>query len=184
MSEIADRYRNVAGRFTRVAIAVPDEAWENHAPCEGWVARDVVQHLIDWIPPFLKSGAAIELAEGPSVDDDPVAAWVALSDSIQALLDDPKIATGEFSHERAGRHTIEDAVEMFFMNDVLIHTWDLARATAGDESLDADEVHRMLSGVEPYDEMLRSSGQYGPRVAVPDDADEQTRLIAFMGREP
>jgi hypothetical protein len=32
--------------------------------------------------------------------------------------------------------------------------------------------------------MLRSSGQYGPRVEVPDDADEQTKLIAFMGRQP
>jgi hypothetical protein len=32
--------------------------------------------------------------------------------------------------------------------------------------------------------MLRSSGQYGPRVAVEASADEQTRLIAFMGRQP
>jgi uncharacterized protein (TIGR03086 family) len=67
---------------------------------------------------------------------------------------------------------------------VLIHTWDLARATGVDETLDATEVHQMLVMSEPYDEMLRASGQYGPRVAVPDDADEQTRLIAFMGREP
>jgi len=32
------------------------------------------------------------------------------------------------------------------------------------------------------DEAMRSSGHYGPRVAVADDADEQTRLLAFMGR--
>jgi hypothetical protein len=38
--------------------------------------------------------------------------------------------------------------------------------------------------MEPYDEMLRASGQYGPRVEVPAGADEQTRLIAFMGRLP
>jgi acyl-CoA synthetase (AMP-forming)/AMP-acid ligase II len=44
-----------------------------------------------------------------------------------------------------------------FLGDVLIHTWDLARATGQDETLDADEVHRMLVGIEPYDEMLRSS---------------------------
>jgi hypothetical protein len=34
------------------------------------------------------------------------------------------------------------------------------------------------------DEAMRSSGHYGPRVAVPDDADAQTRLLAFMGRHP
>jgi uncharacterized protein (TIGR03086 family) len=184
MSEISQRYRKVAEQFTEVAMAVPDDAWENPAPCDGWVARDVIGHMVDWIPAFLKSGAAIDLPAGPSVDDDPVGAWVALTNSIQALLDDPQIASGEFSHEQAGRHTIEAAIAMFFLGDVLIHTWDLARATGGDETLDADEVHRTLSGAEPYDEMLRTSGQYGPRVTVPEDADEQTRLIAFMGRQP
>jgi uncharacterized protein (TIGR03086 family) len=73
---------------------------------------------------------------------------------------------------------------MFVLGDVLVHTWDLARATGLDETLDADEVHGMLVGMEPLDEMLRQSGQYGPRVDVPADADEQTRLIAFTGRHP
>lgn len=184
MSDISERYRTVADQFTRVAVAVPDDAWDNPAPCEGWVARDVVRHMVDWIPPFLESGAALELPPGPKVDDDPVGAWKALSDGVQALLDDPQIAAGEFSHPQAGTHTIEDAISMFFLNDVLIHIWDLARATGGDETLDAAEVHRMLAGIEPYDEMLRSSGHYGPRVAVSDDADEQTKLIAFLGRQP
>jgi hypothetical protein len=31
---------------------------------------------------------------------------------------------------------------------------------------------------------MRSSGQYGPRVRVPADADPQTRLIGFIGRDP
>ena len=42
----------------------------------------------------------------------------------------------------------------------------------------------MLEGMEPIDDLLRSSGHYGPRVEVPADADEQTRLIAFIGRRP
>jgi hypothetical protein len=36
----------------------------------------------------------------------------------------------------------------------------------------------------PMDEALRQSGQYGPRVHVADDADVQTRLLAFIGRTP
>jgi hypothetical protein len=31
---------------------------------------------------------------------------------------------------------------------------------------------------------VRQGDQYGPRDAVPDDADEQTRLIGFVGRRP
>jgi hypothetical protein len=38
--------------------------------------------------------------------------------------------------------------------------------------------------MEGMDEVLRASGHYGPRVDVPPDADEQTRLIAFTGRRP
>ena len=42
----------------------------------------------------------------------------------------------------------------------------------------------LLAGMEPIEELLRSSGQYGPRVPVPDDADVQTRLLGFIGRDP
>ncbi len=38
--------------------------------------------------------------------------------------------------------------------------------------------------MEPIDDILRSSGQYGPRVDVPADADVQTRMLAFIGRTP
>jgi uncharacterized protein (TIGR03086 family) len=184
MTEISDRYRTVGRAMTRVVEAVPDTAWDNPAPCEGWVARDVLRHVVEWMPQFLASASSARIPEGPSVDDDPVGAWRTLNDGIQAILDDSQLATSEFSHPHAGQHSLQDAIGMFILGDVLVHTWDLARATGVDETLDADEVHRMLEGIQPYDEMLRSSGQYGPRVSVPDDADEQTKLIAFVGRQP
>lgn len=183
MSDIAERYRRVAGRFTERANEVPEEAWENPAPCDGWVARDVVRHLVDWIPAFLSSAGGPQLPVGPSVDDDPVGAWVTMSDGIQALLDDPVISATEISHPRAGTHRLDDAIGMFFLGDVLVHTWDLARATGLDETLDPEVVHETLAGMEPLDEMLRASGQYGPKVEVPATADEQTKLIAFTGRQ-
>jgi uncharacterized protein (TIGR03086 family) len=93
------------------------------------------------------------------------------------------IAGHEFEM-RMGRYTIEDAIATFCIGDILVHTWDLARAAGLDEALDADEVHRMVEAMEPIDDLLRQSGQYGPRVEVPGDADEQTRLIAFTGRQP
>lgn len=162
MTEIADRYRNVAATFTSVVGSVPNGAWRHPAPCEGWVARDVVGHMVGWMPALLEAGAGIVLPVGPPVDDDPLAAWTVMSDGIQAVLDDPSNEQVMFSHPQA----------------------DLARATGGDEMLDADEVHSMLVGIEPLDEMLRFSGQYGPRVPVSDDADEQTKLLAFVGRRP
>ena len=83
-----------------------------------------------------------------------------------------------------GRSTFAETFDMIGTNDIFLHTWDLARAAGLDETLDPDEVHTLLVGMEPYDEVLRQSGHYGPRVAVPDDASEQDRLIAFIGRRP
>jgi uncharacterized protein (TIGR03086 family) len=182
MSEIAERYRRVAGRFSDRASEVPEAAWEYPAPCDGWVARDVVRHLVEWMPAFLASAGGPDLPVGPSVDDDPVGAWTTLNRGIQSLLDDPAASATTVNHPRAGTHRLDDAIDTFFLGDIVVHTWDLARAAGLDETLDADVVHVLLVGMEPLDEMLRASGQYGPKVEVPADADEQTRLIAFTGR--
>ena len=184
MSEIAERYRRVAGRFTDRVNEVADASWERPAPCEGWVARDVVRHLVEWIPAFLVAAGGPALPAGPSVDDDPAGAWTTMNAGIQALLDDPDASATRISHPRAGDHRLDEAIATFFLGDVVVHTWDLARAAGLDETLDADVVHDMLVGMEPLDEVLRASGHYGPRVEVPDGADEQTRLIAFTGRRP
>ena len=184
MTEIADRYRRVADGFTARAEQMTPAAWERPAPCEGWVARDVVRHLVEWMPAFLVAGGGPVLAQGPSVDDDPVGAWITVSTGIQDLLDDPSTSAMAIAHPHAGTHRLDEAVATFFVGDILVHTWDLARAGGLDETLDPEVVHDTLVGMEPLDEVLRSSGQYGPRVTVPSDADEQTRLIAFTGRQP
>jgi uncharacterized protein (TIGR03086 family) len=184
MSEHADRYRKVAAAFTARAEAVPDGAWDNPAPCEGWVARDVVRHMVEWMPSMFFANAGITTPDGPSVDDDPLGAWRALDGAMQAALDDPEVASREFDMQ-VGRFSVESAMSMFGTPDVLIHTWDLARATGLDETLDADEVRQLLAAMESIDEeMLRNSGQFGPRVDVPAGADAQTQLIAFTGRHP
>jgi uncharacterized protein (TIGR03086 family) len=184
VSEISERYRRVAAQFTERVEAVPAGAWDNPAPCEGWVARDVVRHLVEWLPAFFFGTWDIELPAGPSVDDDPAGAWKAIDTTIQAALDDPAVAGLERETRMGPSSVFDQTLDMICTPDVLVHTWDLARATGLDETLDAEEVHRFVSAMEPLDDMLRQSGQYGPRVPVPDDADEQTRLIAFVGRQP
>lgn len=174
MSDISDRYRRVASGFTGRVRAVRDDAWDNPAPCEGLVARDVVEHLVEWVPSFFDTYAGLKLPGG---------SWDALDAGLQAALDAPETASRTFDM-RGQTYSVEEAIGTFVLGDVLIHTWDLARAAALDETLDPDEVHRLYEGMEPLDDVLRASGQYGPRVEVPDGADEQTKLIAFTGRQP
>ncbi len=180
----ADDHRRIAGTFTARVLGTPAAAWDNPAPPEGWVARDVVRHLVEWFPSFLEDGAGVKLAGGPSVDDDPAAAWRVHSDAVQSLLDDPATAGKTLSDKHIGEVPLDRAVSRFYTTDVFMHTWDLARATGQDETLDSARCAELLAGMEPMDAALRSSGHYGPRVEVAAGADAQTRLLAFIGRNP
>ena len=103
---------------------------------------------------------------------------------MQALLDDPGTAGHEYDLPHIGLMSLEQAIDMIYTGDVFLHRWDLARATGQDETLDPDKCAEMLEGMLPMDDALRQSGHYGPRVEVADDADVQTRLLAFIGRTP
>jgi uncharacterized protein (TIGR03086 family) len=178
----ADEHRRVAAVFTERVRGTAD--WDAPAPVDGWRARDVVDHLATWLPGFLQAHGIQEVGPGGlSAADDPVATWLAHADSVQRFLDGPGAAR-EISDPRLGTWKAGDLVNQIYTADVFMHTWDLARATGQDETLDADTCAAMLAGMEPLDEMLRASGQYGPRVEVPVDADAQTRLLGFIGRDP
>jgi uncharacterized protein (TIGR03086 family) len=180
----ADEHRRIAAGFTATVESIPAAAWDNPAPPEGWVARDVVRHLVDWFPAFLQGATGITLPAGPSVDDDPVGAWRTQTDAVQALLDDSALAGREHDFPHLGTMRLAQVIDMIYTADVFLHRWDLARATGQDETLDPDKCAEMLEGMLPMDDALRQSGHYGPRVDVPDDADVQTKLLAFIGRTP
>jgi uncharacterized protein (TIGR03086 family) len=184
VSEAAAEFREVGGRFGEVVRAVPDGRWDGPAPVDGWTARDVVRHLVEWFPGFLAGGSPVTLPPVPPVDDDPVAAWESFAASVQALLDDPATEGLSFDDRHTGSLPLPQAVSQFFTADVFMHTWDLATATGQEPALDPDRCAAMLEGMAPYDDLLRSSGQYGPRVPVPDDAPAQDRLVGFIGRDP
>ncbi|MGI8458887.1 MAG: TIGR03086 family metal-binding protein [Propionibacteriaceae bacterium] len=177
----AGRHRAVSAGFTERVRGVSD--WDAPAPVAGWRARDVVGHLVDWFPGFLTSATGLVLDRGPSPEEDPVSAWQVHSDAVQRLLDGPA-ATTPFQHPMVGAMPLPDAVDRFYTTDVFLHTWDLARATGQDERLDPQTCGVLLAGMTPIEDLMRSSGQYGPRVSVSDDADVQTRLLGFIGRVP
>ena len=72
---------------------MPPAAWDNPAPCEGWVARDIVGHLTEWIPGFFAArGVDLGFAAFPPVADDPAEAWARLDARVAGALDDPIVA--------------------------------------------------------------------------------------------
>ena len=193
----AARHRVVAGRFTELVRSTPD--WDAPAPVEGWVARDVVDHLVTWVSgllaahgvdPFTRTFSSADTpTDGASErsrerSGTPEQRWEAHVVAVQALLDDPASRERVVEDPHFPEMSLTQMIDRLYTTDVFMHTWDLARATGQDATLDADHCAELLAGMEPLDEMLRASGQYGARVPVSDDASAQDRLIAFIGRDP
>lgn len=183
MTAAAQRWDRIADAFGRRVAAVPADAWDRPTPCQGWVARDVVGHLVGWVPGFFGGVAGLDVPALPDIDDDPAGAWTALDDQVRSWLADPAVAERSFDGPM-GRTTVAEAVDRLVTTDVLVHTWDLARAVGLDDRLDPAEVEGMADAMAPADAALRSSGHYGPRVEVDQGADEQDRLLGFLGRDP
>jgi uncharacterized protein (TIGR03086 family) len=181
MSEIAERYERVTAELTERIRGVPESAWDNPSPCQGWTARDVVGHLIDWIRAFFGT-QGVEFPSAPPVADDPLGAWEAVRVTIARALADPTLAAKQVATPFSTQ-SLAETVDMIVTGDVFTHTWDLARATGQSEALDPDQLQRMIAGLGAMpEEVLRSDGMFGPRIDVPADADDQTRFLGYVGR--
>lgn len=181
MSTFTEHYERVSGRFTERVRGVSPAEWDNPSPCEGWTARDVVGHLTEWIPGFF-SAHGVPFPDVPSVREDPVAAWETVQRAIADALADPVLANQPVATPFSTQ-SLAETVDMIVTGDVFTHTWDLARATGQDDTLDPEQLRRMLDAVGAIpEEAMRADGMFGPRIPVADDADDQTAFLAYVGR--
>ncbi len=182
MREISERYRCVAGTFGDRVREVPADAWDSPTPCPGWAARDVVRHLVDWVPSYFGGTWGLTAPPMPSVDDDPASAWDGLNTFLQSSLDDAALATS-IRDTPMGTMSFEDAFAMIALSDVVIHTWDLARAVGLDETLDPAEVRGLLAAMKDLTPELRGDF-FAPAVELGEGASDQDRMLAYSGRRP
>lgn len=180
-SACAAAHREWSARFTEVVAGVRD--WDVPTPVAEWRARDIVTHLVTWLPGLLRNAADVDLPIGPDPKHDPVGAWMHQRDAVQQLLESPRAAT-VFTSEHFGETSVYAMVGQYYNPDIFMHTWDLARATGQDDTLDEATVAEMLEGMRSIEPMLRASGQFGEQQPVRDGASVQEQFIAFIGRDP
>ncbi len=176
----AERHRAVAATFADVAGATTD--WDAQTPVPEWRARDVVGHLVEWLPGFLAMNG-VELPGAPSDAAEPAAAFGQLSEAVQALLDGPD-ASRVLHTQMFGEKPLDGLIDQFYTADVYMHTWDLARSQGVSPDLDPEFARSLHAGLESMGPMLQESGQFGRPIPVPEGTDEVTALMAFIGRKP
>lgn len=177
----ADHYRDLAAKFTATVDAVPTDRWSSPSPCSDWTARDVVAHVVGSQREIV-TNVGLELPPGPSPEADPAGAWAATRDAMQEILDDP--ARGNLEYDGYfGRTSLAATIDTFFTFDLVVHGWDLARATGLDETIADSDLDFVETAAAGMGEAIRSEGVCGPAIDVPEDADRTTRVLAYLGRQ-
>ncbi len=138
MSEVSERYAAIGDGFTRRVGGVPPSHWDVPSPCADWTAREIVEHVVNTHARVL---ASLDGSDPVPVsgEDDLVSAWPRATNAVRGALQDPARA-GVIVGGMFGEQPFESVVGRLLCADTLIHTWDLARATGQDESLDPGAV--------------------------------------------
>jgi uncharacterized protein (TIGR03086 family) len=197
MSDIADRYLLLSEGFLARIRATPADRWDAASPCAGWTARDVVAHVInghrgilamvDRMPPAPADGVGISpMADAPTVEPgaDLAIAFQRCRDDMHAMLTDPDRAATRLPGGPLGPVPVEQAADIIGGLELLVHTWDLARAVGGDEELDDELVTRTHQALLPHYANLQATGAFQPSLTAPDNADPQAAFLHFVGRRP
>lgn len=180
--------RAASAEFERVVRHLPADAWDRPTPSDVSV-RDLVAHVVEGnrLTAMLLAGVDRDETRarlsGDQLGDDPVTAVVdSANQQAEAFA---AAAPGQQVAGPRGEVPVADFLR-FRLVDLVVHAWDLLRATGQEESLDPHVVTELLEVVEPHlDEML-AYGAYGPGPsgALPPDASPQRRLLDAFGRRP
>ena len=180
MDQTTTRYAAAERPLTRLLDAVPTSGWSAPSPCEGWTAADVVAHLIGTQRDFLGTHGA-DLGAAPDVVADPAGAWREHTARVAAALADDALPARSFDGF-FGPTTVGAAFEQFYVWDMVVHRWDVARAVGADAALTDAELDLVEAGADGFGPALHMEGICRPALEVPDSADRATRVLARLGR--
>jgi len=188
MLDIAALHRGALAATRPLVAGVAHDQWSAPTPADEWDVRALVNHIVTgnlWAAE-LAAGRTIadvgDRLDGDVLGDDPLAAYDSSAAAATAAFEAPGALDAPCAVSYGPVPGSVYAGHRFI--DVLIHGWDLAKATGQDTTLDAGLVEACLAVVEPQVDMMRASGSFGPRVDIAPGADPQTHLLALLGRRP
>jgi uncharacterized protein (TIGR03086 family) len=174
-------YIAATNRAIAVAGAVPPDQLDLPTPCSEWTVQDLLDHLVGGTEHLLAAVDGREPVTSVGVSATDYRRGV---ERVLAALEQPGAMQRKCLSPLGFEWPVEQAVAGTFM-DVLIHTWDLARATGQDERLDPGLVAACSAMFLPDMPIRgRAAGIVGPAVDVGPGASPQERLLAAMGRHP
>ena len=183
--DAAAAFRRARGGFVERGRRVTADQWSQPTPCTEWDVRALVNHVAGeylWVTEMLAGRTIADVGDrldGDILGDDPAQALADAQRAAVAALDEPGALSRtvhlSFGDTPAGTYATQMTI------DSVIHAWDLARATGGDEVFDPDLVELAYTELQGSAEDWRSAGAFGPETTPADDST-MAKLLALAGR--
>jgi uncharacterized protein (TIGR03086 family) len=152
----------------------PDQL-DRPTPCPDFDVRALIEHLLTWGPALVAAG----LKAAPSTTYPDLDHYL---DAVAVAWGQPDAWTGATA--MGGHELPATTLGGMVLGEVVVHGWDLARATGQDVAWPEHLLDFLCAEVDRSGEQARSMGLYGPVVPVPTGASTLDRLIGRTGRDP
>jgi uncharacterized protein (TIGR03086 family) len=173
-----------------VVAAIRRDQLSARTPCSEYDVRKLVNHLLFWGPSL--EGAARKQPVAPPAASEPE---VDLTDgdwpgNLQAQLDRMVTAWSEpdawegTTQMSVPKHLPASLIGGMVLGELVVHGWDLARATGQLPTWDDEILNVLYADVEQIVERGRNMGVFAAAVPVPDTAPVLDRILGLTGRDP
>jgi uncharacterized protein (TIGR03086 family) len=177
-----------AAQAARVVSGAPDAPEATSTPCTDWDLRTLLNHTILWT-----SYSAERRAHGESVAQELMtkdftaepgyqADYAAQLDRAVQAWSDPEAWEGDIGV--MGDATPAADVAAMLIMEMVLHGWDVARATGQEYTCEAAVAEAVLKTVQAQAELFRKYDGFKDATDIPDDAPALDRALALSGRDP
>jgi uncharacterized protein (TIGR03086 family) len=192
INPLAAELATAGAEAARVAAGVRPEQLSGPTPCADFDVRELTNHLVLWTSYSLEARARGESVPEEWQQRDFTAepgwaeAYRVQLDKAVAAWSEPAVWEGELDF--GGQSMPAEAVAGMNLLEIVLHGWDLARATGTGYRLPERSAERVLALVEEYAAMYRQYDGFAEPVDQPGGGegggDALRRAVALSGRDP
>jgi uncharacterized protein (TIGR03086 family) len=171
--------------FRQRLVRVKSDDWRRPTPCEEWTVRDLVNHVVGGNLRYVTilagepADATPRTREQDWLGTDPLGSFDDGLARVTESFSVPGILAADVRHPKIGAVTAAQ-LQVLRVNELTVHSWDLARAIGSDDRLDDQVVAWLLEGLTPLRSTLGLS-EPGRADDLP-AASPQDSLLQLFGR--
>ncbi|MGO2720862.1 MAG: TIGR03086 family metal-binding protein [Brachybacterium tyrofermentans] len=181
--------RPAADAIASIVEGVPADSLTHPTPSTEYLVGDLLEH-VDGLSAGLQAAARKQpVPESELRDGDADLLRPDWRERIPVQLADLARAWGPPSAWQGetvegGVPLLASAAGMFVLDELVVHGWELARATGQPFDAPEDDVLALIDFLSSLPPMPEGEGLFAPRVPISETAPPMDRLLGLTGRDP